>query len=227
MIHSLKDTPGVLVYTPNDIETFYEQLALAIDDEVENVKEVIEYLEKFNLVMRLSENEYLLCGIPEMVKKDTNWAVAKRRQRARQNKDDVCGMSEEFIATEDNVNIIKDIERDIDNKHNNNKSGTRSENESGFLRLIELKVSPGTAFELAKEHSLEEIERVYQGIDNKDSIKNMPGMIVSLLKQNKNINIPEKKICPECNGDCYVDDLDLENNAVPCRKCGGRGTIIE
>ena len=65
-------------------DTFAEELALILDEEVENVKVAIAFLEKCNLLEIKSNTEYLLTDVPNLIGKETQAAVRMRKLRQRQ-----------------------------------------------------------------------------------------------------------------------------------------------
>lgn len=64
-------------------ETFYEELALEIDEESENVKFTLLYLQKTGLLEEISDVEAFLTQIPECVGSETEKAALMRKSRAR------------------------------------------------------------------------------------------------------------------------------------------------
>lgn len=62
-------------------ETFPEELALELDEDVENVAVTCSFLEKKGLLKVMSEEEFLLIQCDEMVGSETDAARRKRKQR--------------------------------------------------------------------------------------------------------------------------------------------------
>lgn len=81
MLLSLRDS-GKLYYE-NIEESFYEELALEIDEEADNVKFTLLYLKQTGLLEEVSETEAFLTRIPECVDSETRQAEIMRRKRAR------------------------------------------------------------------------------------------------------------------------------------------------
>ena len=81
MLLSLRDS-GKLYYE-NIEESFYEELALEIDEEADNVKFTLLYLKQTRLLEEVSETEAFLTRIPECVGSETRQAEIMRRKRAR------------------------------------------------------------------------------------------------------------------------------------------------
>lgn len=81
MLLSLRDD-GRLYFDGLE-ESFAEEIALTIDEEVENVKVTMAYLLSTNLMEEVNPTEISLTRIPEMVGSETNKAALMRKSRAR------------------------------------------------------------------------------------------------------------------------------------------------
>lgn len=81
MLLSLRDN-GRLYYEGIE-DSFYEELALEIDEEPDNVKVTLLYLQKMGLMEEISSTESFLTRIPECVGKETEKAALMRKSRAR------------------------------------------------------------------------------------------------------------------------------------------------
>lgn len=78
---SLKDE-GVLYY--EGIEpTFYEEMALALDEDADNVQATLVFLDKMGLISQKSENEYLLSEVPYLIGGESESAERVRRFRKK------------------------------------------------------------------------------------------------------------------------------------------------
>lgn len=82
MLLSLRDE-GKLYYEGIE-DTFYDELALEIDEDPENVKVTIIYLNKMGLMEEISSTEAFLTRIPESIGSETAKAELMRKSRARQ-----------------------------------------------------------------------------------------------------------------------------------------------
>lgn len=65
-------------------ETFAEELALELDEDIDNVKVTLSYLQNKGLLKIMSEEEFLLTQCDEMVGTETDAARRKRLSRNRQ-----------------------------------------------------------------------------------------------------------------------------------------------
>ena len=78
---SLKDE-GILYYEGVE-PTFYEEMALALDEDVENVQATILFLENAGLMQKKSDTEYILTEVPYLIGSEGDSAVRMRRHRER------------------------------------------------------------------------------------------------------------------------------------------------
>ena len=81
MLTSLREN-GHLHYEGVE-ETFYDELALELDEDPENVKLTVLYLQKVGLIQEISEAEAFLTQIPECIGSETATAERMRKSRAR------------------------------------------------------------------------------------------------------------------------------------------------
>lgn len=122
MLISLED--GGHIYYDGLADNLAEEIALVIDENVEDIKITLIFLESKGLLTRNSDRDYFLEQVPEMVGSET--ASARRVRKFRENKQALqCNTDE----TKCNGDI--DIEKDIDTEKENNKtmvSSSLSEN---------------------------------------------------------------------------------------------------
>ena len=104
LISSLKN--GNKLYYDNFKDTFEEELALLID---EDVKYTIDFLKKANLIESESDDEYILTQVQELTGVESESAKRVRKHRENKNKD---------------KNNDKDDDEDKDKDINNNKDVT-------------------------------------------------------------------------------------------------------
>jgi len=64
--------------------TFAEELALALDEDEENVKVTLSYLQSVGLIQQISETEFLLNEVPALIGKETDKAEIMRKKRAQE-----------------------------------------------------------------------------------------------------------------------------------------------
>ncbi len=90
-------------------ETFYEELALELDEETENVKVTLIYLQKCGLLEEITETEFILPEAIKCIGKETQGA--ERVRRFRENQKALLGNSD---VTKCNTEIEKEIEKEIE-----------------------------------------------------------------------------------------------------------------
>ena len=121
MLISLED--GGHIYYDGLADNLAEEIALVIDENVEDIKITLIFLESKGLLTRKNDRDYFLEQVPEMVGSET--ASTRRSRKHRELRMLHCNT----IATTCNGDI--DIEKDIDTEKENNKtvvSSSLSEN---------------------------------------------------------------------------------------------------
>lgn len=98
---------GGKIYYEGLEETFYEEMALELDEDSENVKFTILFLEKYNLIQMINDNEYLMTNVEKSTGSETQGAVRTRRYREKQK-------ALQCNTNVQNCNVEKEIEKEID-----------------------------------------------------------------------------------------------------------------
>lgn len=108
LIHSLKN--GNKLFYDNLKDSFEEELALIIDEEVEDVKATLDFLKRANLIDSITEEEYVLAQVEELTGGESEGA--KRVRKHRENKK--AELNNEQITDETfcNKNVTLDIDID-------------------------------------------------------------------------------------------------------------------
>lgn len=115
MLISLED--GGHIYYDGLADNLAEEIALVIDENVEDIKITLIFLESKGLLTRNSDRDYFLEQVPEMVGSET--ASARRVRKFRENKqalqcnNDVTKRNGD-IDKEIDIEIEKDIDKDTD-----------------------------------------------------------------------------------------------------------------
>ena len=113
---SIKDD-GILYFQGYE-STFYDEMALALDEDAENVQATIIFLESVGLLKKQSDSEYLLTEVPFCIGSES--ASAERVRKYRQNKaigqqeTDVKALQCNAGVTKCNTEIEIEIEKEID-----------------------------------------------------------------------------------------------------------------
>lgn len=116
MLMSLED--GGRIFFDGVADNLAEEIALVIDEAVEDIKITLIFLESKGLLTRNSDREYFLEQVPEMVGSETAGARRVRKHREQQ-KALQCNAGETKcngyieIDTEKDKDIKKDIDKDI------------------------------------------------------------------------------------------------------------------
>lgn len=119
---SLKNS-GVLIFE-NVEDTFEEEIALEIDEKVEDVKVCLLYLEKTGL-LECKDNEYVLPQTIDCIGSET--AVAERVRRSRERKKQIEALHCNSSETNCNTEIEKDIDIDIEKERREEKEIEKKE----------------------------------------------------------------------------------------------------
>ena len=141
MLISLED--GGCIYYDGLADNLAEEIALMIDENVEDIKITLLFLESKGLLTRKNDRDYFLEQVPEMVGSET--ASARRVRKFRENQ----------LALQCNNDVTKrngdiDIEKDIDTEIE------KDVDENPVALIVEeyqSRIAPldGTQFELLKE----------------------------------------------------------------------------
>ena len=105
------DNEGVLIFQGIE-NTFEEEMALTIDEDVENVSVTLNYLISQNLMEVLSKTEYLLIETQCLIGSESS--VTKRVRKHREQKALRCNANETICNTEIDIDIEKEIDKDKD-----------------------------------------------------------------------------------------------------------------
>ena len=97
-------------------EEFEEELALQLDEEVDNVKMTVAYLKAQNLIEQLTEEDFLLTKCSDMVGKETAGAERVRQYRQQKklvNNNELLQCNNDVTKCNTEKEIEKDIEKEI------------------------------------------------------------------------------------------------------------------
>lgn len=99
-------------------DTFVEEMALELDEEVENVRMTLLFLEKQGLIIQVENDEYILPEARECIGSESDKAALMRRKRARDKLLDSNNVTKElpvsYTEIEKEIEIEKDKELDIE-----------------------------------------------------------------------------------------------------------------
>jgi len=98
------------IYTYEGIEkTLEEELALKLDEDVDNIKVVIAFLSTNQEFIELTNENYLIQRVTSLIGKETDSAIRKRKQRQKEKESNVT-MSHD---SRNNVPLDKELDKDI------------------------------------------------------------------------------------------------------------------
>ena len=141
MLISLED--GGHIYYDGLADNLAEEIALVIDENVEDIKITLIFLESKGLLTRNSDRDYFLEQVPEMVGSET--ATARRVRKFRENKQALqCNTDETKCNGEIDIDI--EIEKDIDKDKDKNPVKLIVEEYQSRIAPLD-----GTQFEILKE----------------------------------------------------------------------------
>jgi len=83
-------TEGILKFEGFE-DDFAEELALELDEDVENVKVTVSYLQRYNVIEILENNDFFMPGVIELTGSESK--VAERVRRCRNNKIELEGVT--------------------------------------------------------------------------------------------------------------------------------------
>ena len=145
MLISLED--GGHIYYDGLADNLAEEIALVIDENIEDIKITLIFLESKGLLTRKNDRDYFLEQVPEMVGSET--ATARRVRKFRENKQALqCNTDE----TKCNGDIDKEIDIDID--IDKEKDTDTDKNPVALIvEEYQSRIAPldGTQFEILKE----------------------------------------------------------------------------
>lgn len=140
MLISLED--GGHIYYDGLADNLAEEIALVIDENVEDIKITLIFLESKGLLTRNSDRDYFLEQVPEMVGSET--ASTRRSRKHRELQKLHCNT----IATTCNGDIDKEIDKEIEKDIDKDKNPVELIVEEYQSRIAPL---DGTQFEILKE----------------------------------------------------------------------------
>lgn len=116
---------GKLIFE-NVEDDFASEMALELDEDVENVKVTLMYLEKNNLIETISKDEFFLPEVLGVTGSETASAIRVREYRERkktlQCNTDVISCNEVVTDLKQKCSVEKEKEKEITTNINNNKN---------------------------------------------------------------------------------------------------------
>ncbi|MGK8362604.1 phage replisome organizer N-terminal domain-containing protein [Streptococcus oralis] len=141
MLISLED--GGCIYYDGLADNLAEEIALMIDENIEDIKITLLFLESKGLLTRKSDRDYFLEQVPEMVGSET--ASARRVRKFRENQLALQCNNDETKRNGD-IDIEKDIDTEIEKDVDENPVALIVEEYQSRIAQLD-----GTQFEILKE----------------------------------------------------------------------------
>ena len=140
MLISLED--GGHIYYDGLADNLAEEIALVIDENVEDIKITLIFLESKGLLTRISDRDYFLEQVPEMVGSET--ASTRRSRKHRELQKLHCNTIATTCNGDIDIDKDKEIEKDIDKDKNPVEL---------IVEEYQSRIAPldGTQFEILKE----------------------------------------------------------------------------
>ena len=197
---------GKLVFE-NVEDDFASEMALELDEDIENVKVTLMYLEKNNLIETISDEEYFLPEVLSVTGSETASAIRVREHRekkkALQCNNNVIAKKQDVIEVKQECSVEKEKEKEITTNINNNNIISDQEekvvvNSNGVLQqeikmlLGVRKIKPYDIIKLNKP-----IERIKFVIDFCNKNNKADGYLFKALKDDWELKEvqQEEKIC--------------------------------
>ena len=182
------------IYFDSIEDDFSEEIALEIDEEPDNVKFTIMFLEKCGLLSYESQDTIYLNSIEEMIGSES--ASAKRVRRYRSNKtlqcnDNTLQSNSNVTACNKNVTLDIDIEKekDIDiesdiEKEIDNNSCSELKKASEQSPVITITLNTKEEYPIYQK-DVDEWQELYPAVDIMQELRNMKGWSDSNPKKRK------------------------------------------
>ena len=107
LLLSLRDE-GKLFFEKVD-ETFIKELALVIDESEDDIALTLQYLERVGLLEAVTEDEYFLTELPNLIGSETDWAAKKRKYREQRKM-----LTDRTMSLSCLPDVRQEIEKEID-----------------------------------------------------------------------------------------------------------------
>ncbi len=133
MLRSL-ETNGILYYE-GALGNLEEELALMLDETVEDMSMTLSYFKSTGLIQIDDENNAEMLQVPALIEQETNWARYQRKQREKKKIDKLDNVQPLSNHCPTELELEIDIEKEIDKEV---EASTATSTNSDFKNLIEL-----------------------------------------------------------------------------------------
>lgn len=111
-------------------ETFIKELALVIDETEDDIVLTLQYLERVGLLEVVSEDEYFLTELPNLIGSETDW-ISKKRQYRKQIKQ----LTDRTMSSACLTDVRQEIDKEIEGEEKNSKHSPALYGEFHNVRL--------------------------------------------------------------------------------------------
>lgn len=163
------DNEGVLIFQGIE-NTFEEEMALTIDEDIDNVSVTLNYLLSQGLMEKIGENEYLLTETQSLIGSESS--VTQRVRKHREMKKALQSNANVTIG-----NTEKEIDKDIEKEKDidiNNISCT----EQSVQAVITIPLNDNSEFPISFEF-VQEMQNLYPNVDVMAELRKMRGWSIS------------------------------------------------
>lgn len=202
---------GGKLYYEGVEDTFYEEMALELDEDPENVKFTIIFLQQYGLIEEVKESEYLLPTVKENTGSETAGAERTRRHREKkkmlQSNGNVTECNEvkqlgDVEKTRDKQDIEQELEQDI-----------RQEIQQQIINIVkceakEAKTIINTVIKYHKNKDVVAVVLDKLNIISKGNFNNRIGALVSAIKEDWTRSSSNNT---KTSGFCNFEGRDYQN----------------
>ena len=158
-------------------DTFPEELALELDEDPENVKVTLSFLERQGLIRVMGEDEFLLLQCDEMVGSESESAARVRRYREKKALQSNTDVTPLLQSGNTDIDIDKDIEKDTEKEK---EKDICPELNSGPEEppIITLPLNTG-AEHLIFQRDIDAFAELYPSVDILQEMRGMKGWLMT------------------------------------------------
>ena len=177
-------------------EDICEELALELDEDVENVKVTFMYLKNYKLIEEIQPDEFLISKVPELIGSESASTQRMRDLRTRQKAieashcdADVTPVKQAATVMQRECSVEIDIEKDIDIEKSKDRNrvyiapSLKKDSEPEYDSVL-IPLRDGVSYLVTKEF-VEEMKLCYPDVDIEAQLKKMRAWCVSNPQKRK------------------------------------------
>lgn len=168
------------IYFENVEDSFAEELALELDEEVDNVIVTMNFLQKYGLMEVDGTDEYALTEVPNCIGSETDSAERMRKCRDNKNKkllEEKTSQCDSLVTTSDTeIDIEKkiDIDIEIETETENNICAEPVTSAPEPEPIITLPLNTGEEYPIFQS-DIDEFANLYPAVDVMQAMRGMRG----------------------------------------------------